>query len=216
MGNPNHSKGGVTMSKLTVGMFLPKGTMVEPEPIFIEDYKSIQDAIGGHFDVVVTDLGKDNVSIVGYVHDEGLLLDLELNYLATNLFQKELRGDCVIVWGLSPNGEYDGDNYDIPEWITDFIMKDLVVSTAGNYNMASVLSDVCKYAISNKLATLEDVVNISKALHDNAVNGKVDYEAEKNLMAILNKVADFTDEEDIKDFCKLVVRMFQENHEQGE
>jgi hypothetical protein len=202
------------MSKLTVGLFLPKGAQVEPEPIFIEDYKSIQQAIGGAFDVVVTDLGKEDVSIVGYVHDEGLLLDLELNYLATNLFQRELRGDCVIVWGLSPNGEYDGDNHDIPEWITDFIMKDLVVSTAGNYNMASILSDVCKYAISCKLASIDEVVKIADALHTSAVNKTVDYEAEKKLSVILQKVADFTDEEDIKQFCLMAVQMFRKNHEE--
>lgn len=201
------------MSKLTVGMFLPKGTQVEPEPIFIEDYKSIQQAIGGHFDVVVTNLGKDDVSIVGYVHDEGLILDLELNYLATNLFQRELRGDCVIVWGLSPNGEYDGDNYDIPEWITEFIMRDLVVSSAGAYNMSTLLADVCKYAVAEKIASLDDVANIAKAMHDGATTGIIDYEAEDRLIVILNKVADFTDEQEIAEFCKLAAKLFQENRE---
>jgi hypothetical protein len=202
------------MSKLTVGMFLPKGTMVEPEPIFIEDYKSIQQAIGGHFDVVVTNLGKDDVSIVGYVHDEGLILDMELNYLATNLFQKELRGDCVIVWGLSPNGEYDGDNYDIPEWITEFIMQDLVVSTAGNYNMAALLGDVCKYAISNKIATMEEVIGIADALHRSAVKQEVNIESENNLIQVLERIIAFTDIDEMVEFCNLVIDLFRKSHEE--
>lgn len=202
------------MSKLTVGMFLPKGTQVEPEPIFIEDYKSIQQAVGGHFDVVVTDLGKEGVAIVGYVHDEGLILDLELNYLATNLFQKELRGDCVIVWGLSPNGEYDGDNYDIPEWITDFIMKDLVISTAGNYNLAAMLGDVCKYAIANKLATLEEVVGIADALHRSAVQQNVDVESEENLIGVLQRIIDFTDMDEMVEFCNLVIELFRKDRKE--
>ena len=211
------------MSKLTVGMFLPRGTQVEPEPIFIEDYKSIQQAVGGVFDVVVTDLGKDDVSIVGYVHDEGLILDLELNYLATNLFQKELRGDCVIVWGLSPNGEYDGDNYDIPEWITEFIMKDLVISSAGAYNMAGLLADVCKYAVANELATLEDVAEFADAMHRGATTGKIDYEAEDRLIAVLEKVADFIgkskneDEMEVMDavieFCNMAIQAFMKSRE---
>ena len=202
------------MSKLTVGMFLPRGTMVEPEPIFIEDYKSIQQAIGGHFDVVVTDLGKDNVSIVGYVHDEGLLMDLELNYLATNLFKRELRGDCVILWGLSPNGEYDGDNYDIPEWITKFIMQDLVVSSAGAYNMSSLLADVCKYAVGNELITKEEVANIANAMHDGATSGVVDYEAEDRLIALLEKVSNFTDEAEVSEFCNLAIELFKKDRDE--
>ena len=202
------------MSKLTVGMFLPAGVQVEPEPIFIEDYESIQEAIGGCFDVVVTDLGKDNVSIVGYVHDEGLILDMELNYLATNLFQKELRGDCVIVWGLSPNGEYDGDNYDIPEWITNFIMKDLVTSTAGNFNMASLLGDVCKYAVANELASFDEILGIANALHRSAVNQAVDIESEEKLLDVLERIIAFTDIDEMVEFCNLVIDMFRKSHEE--
>lgn len=201
------------MSKLTAGIFLPRGIQVEPEPIFIEDYKSIQQAVGGHFDVVVTDLGKEGVSIVGYVHDEGLIMDLELNYLATNLFKRELRGDCVIVWGLSPNGEYDGDNYDIPEWITEFLFKDLVESSAGAFNMSSLLADVCKYAVSNKLATLEEVSTIANAMHEGATTGKIDWDAEDRLIVVLQKVADFADEAEVIEFCNLVIQLFKDNRE---
>jgi hypothetical protein len=97
----------------------------------VDDYISIQNLVGGNFDCVRTDLGKpDEVAIVGYVNDMGLVINLELNYLATALFGREIRGDAVVTWGLSPNGYYDGDNHDMPNWISCFIKTDLLMQTA--------------------------------------------------------------------------------------
>lgn len=174
------------MSTLTAGIFLPAGSNVEPQQIFVEDYKSIQSMIGGNFDVVRTDMGQPDVALVGYVHDEGLLLDLEYNFLATALFKQELHGDCVVVWGLSPNGVYDGDNYDVPSHIAQFLQTELLAKTSDAYNMATSVSFALSYAIATGIVDEDDVDRIVLGLYDNA--GTKDGAIETELSNILKMV----------------------------
>lgn len=114
----------------TYGILLPCDGS-EPMPISVGDYKDIQERIGGVFDVVRFDYDDDVKRVleapdsassfvaVGYVHDEGLLLNLKLNTMASVMFNRELRGPVVVVSGTNDDGEYDGDNHDIPEWFLD-------------------------------------------------------------------------------------------------
>jgi hypothetical protein len=78
--------------------------------IEVEDataYPTIKDIVGGYIDhITSTELG-----ITGYVHDEGLLIGLQVNVLASSLFGRPLVGDCV-VFGLADN---EGNESDIPE-----------------------------------------------------------------------------------------------------
>jgi hypothetical protein len=71
----------------------------------------IQEAVGGYIDAV---RGED---IVGYVNDEGLLMGLPYNTLASILFGRHLVGDVLVVGSFSESGEYDGADYNIPEWL---------------------------------------------------------------------------------------------------
>ena len=159
---------------IKIGMFLPCGSGVEPEPIFIEDYNSIQNAIGGHFDVVRTDVQDDGERrgvLVGYVHDEGLLLGQEMNFLATNLFKKNLVGDCVVLWGTSPNGEYDGDDYDMPDFMVEYIQSELVQSTSEAYNQSVMMAEAARYAVVHGYCTAEEARSIAERLHQASVRG---------------------------------------------
>jgi len=72
----------------------------------------IHEIVGGWFDCV---RGEE---IVGYVHDEGLLIGLPLNAVASMLFQRPLVGDCVVIGSLNEKGEYDGENHDVPKAFT--------------------------------------------------------------------------------------------------
>jgi hypothetical protein len=71
----------------------------------------LNNAVGGWFDCV----HNSDLEIVGYVHDEGLLLGLDINPIATALFGQVLVGTCVIVGALDANGVYDGDSHSVPE-----------------------------------------------------------------------------------------------------
>lgn len=79
-------------------------------------HQAINELVGGWFDCVRNyDNDEPTSQIVGYIHDEGLLIGLPINYVASALFARPLVGDCVIVGALSEQGDYDGENHDLPE-----------------------------------------------------------------------------------------------------
>lgn len=86
-----------------------KGINLHAKESGISDY--LHEAVGGWFDCV----HNNELEIVGYVHDEGLLLGFDINPIATALFGQVLVGTCVIVGVLDANGIYDGDNHSVPE-----------------------------------------------------------------------------------------------------
>lgn len=131
------------MSNITVGIFMPAGIGVTAEPVFISDYTDIQKNVGGNFDIV-TMKGRGNdgsdVVLTGYVNDEGAYLNLDINWLASGLFQREVYGDVVVMWALSPNGEYDGDNHDMPEKVQKYLLETHTEVVAERYNEAAVMN----------------------------------------------------------------------------
>jgi hypothetical protein len=74
-----------------------------------EGHLVLNELCGGWIDCVRND------DIVGYVNDEGLLIGLDPNVLASVLFGRPLVGDVVVLGALSEEGEYDGENHDVPE-----------------------------------------------------------------------------------------------------
>ena len=73
----------------------------------------INNAVGGWFDAVhpvYTDF-----NVVGYVHDEGLLLGLEPNPVASAMFGRFLVGNVVVVGTLNADGKYDGASHDVSD-----------------------------------------------------------------------------------------------------
>lgn len=179
---------------LKAGLYLPSGVGASPEPCFIDTYEDIQSHVGGVFDVVVSDCGgQPDVQFVGYVHDEGLVLNMEMNYLATALFTQEIRGGVVVMWGLNENGYADGESYDIPEAMMAFLCSDLVEFAADTYNDAVFLDLFLGLAVHEGLAEADTVSNLKLSLYKAATLG--DYDGlmafENDLLAVLTKVRDW-------------------------
>jgi hypothetical protein len=156
----------------------------------VEGHTDIQKLVGGHFDCVSTNVGREDVAFVGYVHDEGLLIGLEYNYLASALFGRDLVGDCVLLWGLSPDGEYDGDNYDMPSEMVDSITGELLEGVAIAYNTSVIVAAIIELAIDAGLTTKSEADVVISGLHDASVSGSDNTEHERALLAIMQKVAD--------------------------
>lgn len=70
----------------------------------------LSEAIGGYFDVAYSDDGDYH----GYVHDEGLLIGLPINPVATALFGRIMAGPCVVLGRFNDEGESDGHEYSVP------------------------------------------------------------------------------------------------------
>lgn len=124
---------------MTSGALLPCGVGNEIEPAIVEGLESIQQYVGGCIDAVRTEL-EDGTVIVGYCHDEGLLLGMETNWFASALFNRQLAGPVVVVSGTSPNGEYDGDNYDLPENYYEYLTTDFTKRVADTYNETMIMT----------------------------------------------------------------------------
>lgn len=125
-------------------------------PVDVNGYKEIQDKVGGLFDVVRQQVNDDIVA-VGYVHDEGLLLDLDMNWVASALFMREIRGDVVVVNGYSPNGEYDGDDYDLPQAFIEYMKTTFLARVAEKYNESVMVTAILEQAIEMGIMTDDEV-----------------------------------------------------------
>lgn len=64
----------------------------------------INELVGGWFDCV----NDWEMGVTAYVHDEGLLIDLPTNNIASLLFHRVLAGDVVLV-GIADDEGYDTD-----------------------------------------------------------------------------------------------------------
>ena len=82
------------------GLLVHSGVGAKVERIQVGELADIQDRVGGTIDAVRKQVSRD-ICAVGYVHDEGLILDLEMNWIASALFMREIRGPVVIVNGFN-------------------------------------------------------------------------------------------------------------------
>lgn len=103
------------MSKSDVVMAVVNPTTInffreDHVPEDVPMYKVINAVVGGHFDCVRPVRGND---FVGYVHDEGLLIGMEPNALASAIFGKFLVGPCVIIGTINDHGQVDGDDHNL-------------------------------------------------------------------------------------------------------
>lgn len=106
----------------------------EPETVLLggtdtDRVTEIQNAVGGAFDAIkrgcFDESGKHKPFIlVGYVHDEGRILNQPMNAVASILFDQSVFGDVLIVSGTNPETEdYDGETYDVPMDFCEYIIK---------------------------------------------------------------------------------------------
>jgi len=74
------------------------------------EHVTINEIVGGWFAGVTNyELGA-----ICYVHDEGLLLGLDVNSIVSGMFGQYLVGDAVLVGIYNADGEMDGESYDLP------------------------------------------------------------------------------------------------------
>lgn len=83
-------------------------------------HQLINAIVEGHFDCVRPVRGND---FVGYVNDEGLLLGMEPNALASAIFGQFLCGPCVIVGTVNDKGFVDGDDHNITVADAEFLSR---------------------------------------------------------------------------------------------
>ncbi len=59
----------------------------------------------------------------GYVNDTGLIDGLPFNPICSIIFGQVICGDVILFGSFSPTDEYDGNEYDIPEWVAQSVRQ---------------------------------------------------------------------------------------------
>lgn len=122
----------------------------------------IQEAVGGTIDAVrrgcLDTSGKNkNFILVGYVHDEGRILDLPLNPVATVLFEQNLYGDVLLVSGTNPEtGEYDGENYDVPTDFTVYVTTSLHEEVTMSLMFSKLMATAMVTAVDDEIISRDE------------------------------------------------------------
>lgn len=166
------------------GALLPDGINREIEPAIVDGLDSLRTYVGGTIDAVRQEL-PDGTVLVGYVHDEGLLLDLPVNWYASALFLRELRGPVVVVSGTSPSGAYDGENYDVPNHIYKWLTTRFSEQVAETYNESVAISAVLESCKQFGLVSEDELREFSEFL-ERAISSE-DYEAARSLKEMLDE-----------------------------
>lgn len=113
----------------------------------------IRQIIGGWFDCV----NNEEIGVVGYVHDEGLLIDLPANVVASLLFGQPLAGDCVVIGAYNEQGEYDGENHDIPSQLTGDTFRTIAEDLLANAGLVRLVTELVKTVdLTPKVVSMND------------------------------------------------------------
>ena len=169
------------MLGITMGAVIGTEVGKEPEPCIIGDIADIQAKVGGHFDCVRTEIGDPDgnehmFTLVGYVHDEGRIMEppLELNVMASMIFNQELRGNCVILSGTNPETKaYDGENYDLPAIFFDFLCKQMTKDIEHSVRFSQMLATSVGMAKKAKVITREEYKYVTETVNSLQSDGGV-------------------------------------------
>lgn len=156
------------------GILLPcDGT--EPLPVSVGNYDDIVRMVGGYIDAVRFDFDRYSMDVleapvdadefvaVGYINDTGMVDGLPVNAMASIVFGRELFGPVVVVSGTNPNGVYDGDNYDVPEWFCEAVFNHGLHTAATLVNkVADIEAGALALAIADGLFTSGQVALIER------------------------------------------------------
>ena len=145
------------------GLLIHSGVGAKVERIQVGELEDIQSRVGGMIDAVRKQVSKDIVAI-GYVHDEGLILDMEMNWIASALFMQEIRGPVVVVNGLSNEYEYDGDNHDLPDEFITYMQTKFIDKVAETYNESKMVQAMLEYAFNKDMMTEDEVTALLQHL----------------------------------------------------
>ena len=172
------------MLGITMGAVIGTEVGHKPEPVVVGDIADIQEKVGGHLDCVRIECGNSEdgtvFTLVGYVHDEGRILNppLEINLVASMIFNQELRGNCVILSGTNPETKaYDGENYDLPSAFYDYLCESFTKEVEKSVAFTQMLATAVGMARRNDAITEAEyqlTIDTVNGLSETAVGGAID------------------------------------------
>jgi hypothetical protein len=139
----------------SVGCVLPSGAYKQIKRVIIEDLDDLQKLVGGNIEPLTVEL-EDGFFLTMFVNEDGHEKNLDMNWIASALFMREIVGDVVLI-RVTPTGEDSGEFADLPSQFITWLENKHMPKVADAYNQTLMVSAMFRLAVTENLISEEEV-----------------------------------------------------------
>jgi len=192
-----------------IGCVLPAGVGGAIRRVIIEDLEDLQKLVGGYIEPLTAQASED-FFITMLVNENGRAEDLEMNWVASALFKREIVGDVVLVRAQADNNE---EFMDLPTDFISWLEERHMPRVADAYNQTMMVSALFKFAVTENLIAEEEVEKFLASTMVFLEGGEITEEEQKLTTEFIDRVISVVEErvsdgmgdelaEEIYDFLK--------------
>jgi hypothetical protein len=177
----------------TIGCVLPAGVGGSIKRVIIEDLDDLQRLVGGNIEPLTAQASED-LFITMLINEDGREKDLEMNWIASALFMREIVGDVVLVRSVDENGVLADDFMDLPTEFITWLEERHMPRVADSYNKTMMVSAIFKFAVMENLIPEEEVDDFLADTMVYLEGGEVTAEEQKRTTEFIDRVVSIVDE----------------------
>lgn len=177
----------------TIGCVLPAGVGGSIKRVIIDDLDDLQKLVGGYIEPLTAQIS-DDLFITMLVNEDGHEKELEMNWIASALFMREIVGDVVLVRSADENGVLADDFMDLPTEFITWLETKHMPRVADAYNQTVMVGALFKFAVMENLITEEEV---DEFFNDTLVyleGGEIAPELQKRTTDFINRIVAVVEE----------------------
>jgi hypothetical protein len=176
-----------------IGCVLPAGVGGQIKRVIIEDLNDLQKLVGGYIEPVTAQFAED-FFVTMLVNEEGIQQDLEMNWIASALFMREIVGDVVLVRAQDDNGVLADDFLDLPTEFIGWLEERHMPKVANAYNQTLMVSAMFRLAVQENLIREDEVEQFFIDTMVYLEGGDIEPELQKKTTEFIDKVIALVEE----------------------
>jgi hypothetical protein len=176
-----------------IGCVLPAGVGGQIKRVIIEDLNDLQKLVGGYIEPVTAQFAED-FFVTMLVNEEGIQQDLEMNWIASALFMREIVGDVVLVRAQDDNGVLADDFLDLPTEFIGWLEERHMPKVANAYNQTLMVSAMFRLAVQENLIPEDEVEQFFIDTMVYLEGGEIAPELQKKTTEFIDKVIALVEE----------------------
>jgi len=176
-----------------IGCVLPAGVGGQIKRVIIEDLNDLQKLVGGYIEPVTAQFAED-FFVTMLVNEEGIQQNLEMNWIASALFMREIVGDVVLVRAQDDNGVLADDFLDLPTEFIGWLEERHMPKVANAYNQTLMVSAMFRLAVQENLIGEDEVEQFFIDTMVYLEGGDIEPELQKKTTEFIDKVIALVEE----------------------
>lgn len=176
-----------------IGCVLPAGVGGQIKRVIIEDLNDLQKLVGGYIEPVTAQFAED-FFVTMLVNEEGIQQNLEMNWIASALFMREIVGDVVLVRAQDDNGVLADDFLDLPTEFIGWLEERHMPKVANAYNQTLMVSAMFRLAVQENLIPEDEVEQFFIDTMVYLEGGEIAPELQKKTTEFIDKVIALVEE----------------------